>query len=152
GSLIAGASIVAALFSAQQYVNFFWGFQVQFMLVYCAAVGALFALLNSTEDRRDRVGRIWFAGGIGLGGVGTFSMGNGLLTWPVLLLAAFWLRIPLRRILIIAVAAILAGLIYFQGWHWVSIQSRPMLTSAYIYRIGLFWLTNLGAPIYPLAV
>ena len=91
-----GAVLVSCLYSAQQYENLISGFQVQFPLVYCASMAALFALLRAEERRRrDGRGWPWIAASIALVGVATYSMSNGLLGWPVLLLAAFWWYSPM---------------------------------------------------------
>src|SRR5581483_11716502 len=40
-SAVMGAALACCLFSAQQAVNFFWGFQVQFFLVYATGAASL---------------------------------------------------------------------------------------------------------------
>jgi len=114
--VVLGCFIIACLFSAQQFSNFTWGFQVQFVAVYCTAIGALFALARSSQSAgRDAHGRhrpeAWLALACILAILSTYSMSNGLLLWPLLLGMSFWLRSPVRhRIILGAGMAVLSVL------------------------------------------
>jgi hypothetical protein len=79
--VMAGGLAIAVLFSAAQAENFVWGFQVQFVGVYAAAIWAcVFAARGKS-----------LAGG-GMAVVATLMMANGLFVWPVLLVLAYVLR------------------------------------------------------------
>ncbi len=146
-NVMAGATIVSCLFSAQQYVNFIWGFQVQFALVYGCAIGSFLALLKSAERRQaGRDGR-WMAASIALAAAATYSMANGILVWPWLVLLAWRLRTPGRQIAAIASAAVLVGVSYFWSWHRVVHISSPFASSEQLGRVVLFFLAHLGSPV-----
>lgn len=52
--------------------------------------------------------------------IATYSSGNGLLLWPVLLAAALLLSIGRRHILVLAIAAIVSIGVYFIGYQFVG--------------------------------
>ena len=133
------AVLVSCLFSAQQWINFVMPFQVQFPLVYCAAAAALFALWNNS-----------LVAAIVLSAVATYSMANGILIWPVLLLAAIWLRTPRRWILAITASALLVAGSYFYDWH-ITPALLHLTAFERLRRALIFSLTQIGAPLAPLA-
>jgi hypothetical protein len=144
------AVITALLFSAQQWVNFVWPFQIQFPLVYCAATAALLSLYKAAQ--KDRPGEdFWMAAALAAGVVANFSMANGVLLWPVVILAAFWLRLNRRWIGVLAAGAIVCGAAYFYHWHkstpdHVYPQPERML------RVVAFWFAHLGSPLSPVSM
>jgi hypothetical protein len=144
--LVLGAAIIACLFSAQQLMNFIWCFQVQFFLVYIAGAGALFSLLKAAGQREPHRRTTWMLASILMAAASTYSMMNGLLIWPVLLLTAVWLRIGARQSAAIAAAALLAMASYFYRWH-PSILDAP----APWWRTLAFALANMGSPVVPAA-
>lgn len=147
--LVQAAVIVSCLFSGQQWVNFVWPFQVQFPMVYCAAAAALFALWKSTE-RDWQSGAPWFAASLVMAAIATYSMANGALLWPILILAAFWLKMPRRWTGAMAAGAILIGATYFYHWHKTSAPIQPP-ASERLPRAVIFGLAHLGSPLSPLA-
>ncbi len=50
------------------------------------------------------------------GAAATYSSANGLAIWPLLLLAAFWLRLSLRRIIALAAAGAIFSALFFVGY------------------------------------
>ena len=92
-----------------QMQNLVWSNQVQYVLVYAAATAA-FLLLAGGE-------RHWAydAGCVAAALIGTYSMANGLLVWPLLALQAMYLR---RRRMAALVTAIGAGVIASYLWHY----------------------------------
>ena len=149
--VMAGAVIVSCLFSGQQYVNFIWGFQVQFLLVYCCAIGSLLALLKGAEHRQDgRDGR-WLVVSTVLAAAATYSMANGILVWPLLILLAWRLGTPRLQIAAVAAAAALVGVPYFWGWHRNAAVPSPFASPAHAATVALFWLGHLGSPLSALS-
>ncbi|HTU45472.1 MAG TPA: hypothetical protein VMF91_10445 [Bryobacteraceae bacterium] len=61
--------------------------------------------------------------------IATYSSGNGLLLWPVLLAAALLLSIGRRQLLVLAIAAIVSMGMYFIGYQFVGrISIAKLLT------------------------
>jgi len=147
--VILGAAIVACLFSDQQWVNLACPFQVQFPMVYSAAVLAIWALWKSTHQGWSKG---WLATAVVLAVVATYSMANGILIWPVILLAALWLRIPKRSIVAVAGCALFIAFLYFHNWHRSSQPGDGVPLAVRIPRALEFWIGHLGSPMFPLAV
>ena len=86
---------VGAVLSPVQWENLIWGFQVQFIQVWLFATLA-FALIAWTPLAEKhgvlRGSMILFA--LLAAFASTYSMVNGLLVWPLLLLLAWWRRLP----------------------------------------------------------
>ena len=136
--------IACCLFSAQQSINFIWGFQVQFFLVYAAGAAALWALLPPPKRPVPRGG----APGRGLpasGGRVSYSMANSVLIWPVLLLTAVWLRVGRGALGLLGASGVLGCALYLHGWH-----TSPLDAPAPLWRVVWFALAHAGAPIVPL--
>ena len=78
-------------------------------------------------------------------------MANGLLLWPMLLLAGFWLRMPRRWMITLGISTILFGPPYLYHFHRAIIplhlppSTRPQ-------RLATFLFAQLGAPMAPLAM
>lgn len=97
---------VLFLFSFTQMENFISPFQVTFVFVVAAPVGAITCLADYVE-RRERQPRadVWLALSLACGIIGTFSMANGVLVWPLLLFVAVIRRLPARPLFVVAVVA-----------------------------------------------
>ena len=145
-SVILAAAIACCVFSAQQSMNFTLPFQVQFPMVYCFSIAALFAM-------RKTMRTAWLAASIALATLATYSMANGILIWPVMVLAALWLRMPRRWVLAIGASAIFVAAVYFYGWSDRTPRefALPMSASQRLPRVLAFWLGHLGSPVFPLA-
>jgi len=145
-SILQAAAITALLFSSQQWMNFTHPFQIQFPLVFCACTATVFALWKaSVENWRP----VWLSAVIFLSAVAAYSMANGNLLWPVLLVAAIWLRIPISRLLVLLAGWFLISFSYFYTWYGQSTAGAPLRER--LGRILLFWTGHLGSPVYPLA-
>lgn len=143
--ILQAAAIATGLYSAQQWMNLLNPFQVQFPLVYCASVAAFFALWKcSVENWRTT----WFAATILFGAVAVYSMANGNLLWPFLLVAAVWLRAPMSRLLILGGAWIVVSGSFFYHWHGSSVVQMSM--GERLPRAAVFWIGHLGSPVFPL--
>jgi hypothetical protein len=145
--LMQAAVIASCVFSAQQWINFIWPFQIQFPMVYCFAAAALVTLWESAE-RNWNVS--WLIASIALATLATYSMANGILIWPMMLLAAVWLRMPRRWIVTIAAGMLLVGFSYFYTWR-PSSEPGPQSAAERLPRALVFWLGHLGSPVAPLA-
>jgi hypothetical protein len=105
------AATIAAL-SPVAYENLYWAFQVHFVQVFLFAALAVLAVVMASRStvarRRDR----WTAAS-GLAAIAaTYSLGNGLLVWPVLIALALVLALELRTTIFLGAAAGLTILSY----------------------------------------
>lgn len=89
-------------------------FLLQWTLMELAVVASLFLLAMTPRA----VGQWPLAGAITSGTVATYSSGNGLTLWPVLLVAGLLLRLSKRQIGVLALSAFVADGLYFVGYHF----------------------------------
>ncbi|MDQ2844457.1 MAG: hypothetical protein M3Y72_26105 [Acidobacteriota bacterium] len=97
----------------------------------------LLALLLATYVGRSNP-RWALAGAIAAGVVATYSSANGLLIWPVLLLAGYLLRASRTQLLVLAVSGLAAGGLYFVGYrfshnaNWADLILHPCYTLQFV--------------------
>jgi hypothetical protein len=107
---LAGFTLVL-LFSATQIENFARAWNVHWFLACSAMIWALLALLRTREALMGPGGpgpaAAWLGLCIASAAVSTYSMVDGLLAWPILMLVAWGLRLPWRWSLTLAAAALL---------------------------------------------
>ncbi len=113
--LFLGSAAFICVFSAAQYTNFTWSFQIQFVLVYFATTAALAALMPLAVDRPLRRWR-WLSAALVMGVIASYSMANGLFVWPFLLLAGFWFGLRRRELLILACVGAGIWVLYLHGY------------------------------------
>ena len=96
-----GAGVLLAfLFSAMQWENFLWGFQVSFLGVVLAAV-ATFAVLALGRPSAARLAAV-----IGLQSIAVYTLSSGVLVPVLVVPLALWLRWPLRHVVVLGVAGL----------------------------------------------
>jgi hypothetical protein len=125
------------LFSPIQAENWLWGFQLQIFLSNLCLVGAI---VCATSDR-SRFVRL--ASTLAFGVAGTFSFGNGLLIWPVIL---FLLICRREKVLFLAAwigVAALVVLAYLPGYQGHD-AVRPVVSW---FDYPLYFFGFLGAPL-----
>jgi hypothetical protein len=150
---ILASVITACLFSGQQWFNFVMPFQVQFPMVYCSGMVALYALWKADQYRSqggaEKKAALWVGAAAIAGMAAAWSMANGVVLWPVVLMAALWLRIPGRWIGAVAAFAALVTVTYFYDWHKgpPPTEFAPMER---LQRFAIFLFAHLGSPTAPL--
>ena len=153
GSLVLlGCAICSALFSAQQFPNLVRAFQIATTMLYCAFCGSILALLRASEGREEGLRReLWFAVSCVSALVATYSSASGLLSWPILLILALWLGLPLRFRLALAVNLVLATGSYLRGYYTPPGFNTPLDEVGHHFT-GVFLraVTFLGAPSDPI--
>ncbi len=147
--VLQAAAIISCVFSAQQWMNLTQPFQVQFPLVYCAAAAAMFAIWKSVEEDWSP---LWIGVSIGLATIATYSMANGILLWPVMLLAGVWLGMPRRWMQTVGGCWVVVGVSYFYNWHKSVLPGDEMSMVQRLPRVLVFWFGHLGSPMLPLAM
>ena len=140
-----GALVVALLFAGAQIENFYWGFQVQFVLVYLlATLTFVLAFLGKATLWRD-------AGAVACGTAAALCLSAGLLVLPAAAVFLVLMRAPVRRIVIYAAAGILIWVAYFQGGILNSAGSEPGSTLSAPLNILYYAFVFLGGPLRHLA-
>jgi hypothetical protein len=128
--------------SAMQVQGILGTFELQWYLSQLAAALAFVFLARSA-----RTGR-WagLAMSIAAAVVATYSTGNGMALWPVLLAMAVLLRLPKPRIACAAIAGTLSIAAYFVGYTFVS-QGRSAILLAHPFYAIWFMGVFLGTPV-----
>ena len=133
--------------SAMQVQGFLGVFELQWYLSQLAAALA-FVFLSQSE----RTGR-WtgLAMSIGAAAIATYSTGNGMMVWPVLVTMSALLRLPRTRIAVVAIAGTLSIAAYFVGYSFVSQGRATLLLTHPSYTI---WFVGvlLGTPVSYISV
>jgi hypothetical protein len=131
---------LALLFSAMQYENFLWGFQVQFVGVYLAAL-ATFATLMLGRPSTARIAAV-----IGLESVAVYTLASGVLVPFLAVPLALWLRWRKRHVMVLSVAAI--GLLgsYLYGYVTPPNHSDPLRSIGQLGELSSYLLTEIGLP------
>jgi hypothetical protein len=92
--------------------NFIWPAQISYLLAAASATAAFFALAQHTKRPRATLA----VGAVGFAVLGSLADTNCLLIWPLLLVEAWVLRIPLRVRWLMAGAAAIFLALYFYGY------------------------------------
>jgi hypothetical protein len=99
------------VFNPNQIENFGQGFQIAFILQNFFTAVSFATLLLSARDQRDttaadtRVHWGWLALCIFSAAAGMYSLAGGIVAWPILLIAAFVLRMPRKAIALLFLSA-----------------------------------------------
>ncbi len=143
GSLLLSGFGLAAfcLFCPSQWQNFVWGFQVCFVLPQLLATLSFVALIYGRDSLK------WLAASIGASLGATYSLASGNLLWPLLLIAAFYLRLRLRSMLVIAASGAASTALYLHRYvqptqhasPWASLHSPTQLMSYWIVYFFSTW-------------
>lgn len=87
-------------------------FLLQWTMLQLSVMLGLYLLTRGAE----RQAWLYILGSIACGIVATYSSGNGMLLWPVLILGALLLRIPKAQLFTLAIAAVVSVAVYFIGY------------------------------------
>jgi hypothetical protein len=143
----------AAMFAPQQFANFTWYFQIQFVAVYCCATLALLLLSKASEQNsrvstepRSKAANWWVVAAIVAAICTTYSMANGLLIWPLLVSLAFSLSYTLRVKILLVIFGIASWIAYFSGYTRPPDHASPLEALSHLGQFVRFLLSILGSP------
>ena len=110
-----------------QQENLVWGFQLQFVVPAAMATLAVLSLLllyRNSAEHRDAGSPLLLMASVAAATLATWSLANGMLLWPLLLLTALLLRMRRSTSLVLALfGAVNIGL-YLYRYHRPLPQSR----------------------------
>ncbi len=133
--------LIFCFFSPLQMQNFVWGFQADFLMAgFAASVCFACALWYASNQRAVVLIAALFAAF-----VSECSLANGVLTWPLLLLLAFFLHFGRRERWIIVLTGFLAITVYLIGYHTPGHHAQPLETLRKPLKIVKFVLTYFGS-------
>jgi len=137
-----------AVFCTSQWYNFSSGLQVAFVLVPFAVVCSLVCLLlyRRAAEAQERHAWIYIALASLAAACATYSIANGILIWPVLVLMAAWMRFAkLATAALLAVGAALAAS-YLYHYHSPTYHSNPLNAVRAPAAVAKYSLMYLGSP------
>jgi hypothetical protein len=133
-TLLASGLVLFCLFHPNQWENFTWGFQIQFVLAFffagIAAAGAVSG---------------WRWAAVGGAAAATFDLASGVLVWPILLLAAWAYRRDRTTWVTYAGVMILVLAAFFWNWKPVEYHGIPWKALLTPLPVGLYWFRYFGA-------
>ena len=118
--------LVIASYSWVQKENLTWGFQVQFVGVYFWSILSIFALamINDSGSTLKQIAAMFTC--ILAASFATFSMANGILVMPFLILLAFFYKLSFRKHLLLFIVTIFLAITYFSDYVSVAGHSQPL--------------------------
>lgn len=106
--------ITSLLFLCTQSNNLFWGFQVQFFLAQLLPLASLYFLSISDKNKSKY---LYFSLSIFFGFLSAWTMANGVMILPLMILYLIVLKESALRILVTIAATIFTFCLYFSGYH-----------------------------------
>ena len=110
-----GTGLIAyCILCPTQYENLVWGFQVQFVLSAAMATLAFLALMLHWREERA-----WLlATSMAAATIATWSLANGMLLWPLLLLAALLIGLKRRVFIGLSACGAINITLFFYRYHF----------------------------------
>lgn len=142
--------ILICLFAAVQMETLAWGFEIQVVFVFFAATLAFTALIRCRcalgETGVSVSGWVWCGATLLAAMVATYSMGNGILVWPLVITLALWLKMPRRLVVIlIAVGTLVVGS-YLWGYSSPPHHTSPIESVRHWPEVVRYAAVYLGSP------
>jgi hypothetical protein len=114
------------MFSPIQQENLVFGFQVGFILPGLMATLSTFSLLlyqRSAQEYKRRTVALWLVLAIAAAIAATWSLSNGMLLWPLLLLTAMLLRMRVSSVIALLASGAASIALYFYHYRSPSLGS-----------------------------
>lgn len=140
------------LFSWLQHENWTWAFQSQFFAVYFFAFMSFISLFcfkyfNSKDEASRYHSYLAFLVSIISAFLSTFSMINGLLTFPLLILLAYLIKINVMNKMFIAFAGIISYFLFFNNYIvYPGFASSINNLTEYPIQFVLYFFAYIGSP------
>jgi hypothetical protein len=117
-------------FCPSQWENFSWAFQFSFVLVNVWMLTAVLCLLLQRQriETGEPAGGIFFFVSLLAASAATFTNGNGIVVWPVLVLLAFAARLQWRTVGIYIIASCCIAPLYLIGYHSPPHHANPLIS------------------------
>jgi hypothetical protein len=147
--LTIGATLLTALFSViwfspVQYDNWLWGWQIQWFLCVLGVMIVTYSIGLIVKERGVGAKSLVFllAGGI----LAQYSLGGGILIWPIAIAALCYLRISKKNILLSSGVAVLTTALYYFNYQNPQGPSKSLAIHQPVNFIKYFFI-YLGRPL-----
>ncbi len=133
-----GTGLIAyCILCPTQYENLVWGFQLQFVLPAAMATLAVLSLLLYQREEKAR----FLVLSIFAATVATWSLANGMLLWPLLVVVAWWLSMKLASWITLLMFGLGNIAVYFFHYHRpVAKMTFPFLSVGERARYAVVYL------------
>ncbi|HUC72509.1 MAG TPA: hypothetical protein VMS01_15070 [Stellaceae bacterium] len=131
--------VLTLLFSAMQYENFLWGFEVIYFLVELAGTAGMICLVLGQRSLSSLIAAIGFSG------IAVYTLAGGIIVPFLAIPIAFLAGRSKKQIAVVAIAAATLLALYVHGYVSPSGHSNPFRTLLHP-GIVLYALTELGNP------
>ncbi len=145
-SLFVLGTVTAILFSAQQFDNLTWTFQVGFLVAFTGAVWSFAAFAAGSRSPSVLHFALWTALAVFSAMLATYSLASGLLIWIFLIPLALTLRISWQRVLLTVVLGAFFVGTYLTGYESPGHHAKPSDSITELFRVIGFVLTYVGSP------
>ena len=134
----AGTGLIAyCILSPTQYENLVWGFQLQFVVPAAMATLAVLSLLLYQRGGKGGCLAISFVAAT----IATWSLANGMLLWPLLVIVALWLNMKPATWMALLAAGLCNIALYFYRYHRPSPKmALPILSLGERVRYAVVYL------------
>jgi len=133
-------AVLAVLFSAMQWENFLWGFQVQFLGVNLAAL-ATFAAVGLGRPSGARLAMV-----ILFASIAVYTLSSGMAVPFLAVPLALWVRWPRQHVAILSFAALALLASYLYSYQTPSHLSDPARAIWQVRDVLLYVLNEMGNP------
>jgi hypothetical protein len=137
---VAGGLVGALLVSPYQIENFYWGFQVQFVLVYFFGVMCIWRAVMAPQTL------VGHSVVIALGLASAATLSAGLVALPAAALAAYFAGQSRIRVGLVAGVGVAVIALYFYGYHSPGGHSNPLDGLRHPVDVLYYGLVYLGGP------
>jgi len=131
-------------FSLVQWENWMWGWQIQWYLCVLGVMCVVYGLsLARTKVLPARVLLLLIGGGV----LAQYSLGNGVLIWPVLIAGLLYRRTNIKQVISLAVIGLTTTFLYYL--HYVNPPGSPPKGYALRHPLGAmeYFFAYLGRPL-----
>jgi hypothetical protein len=141
--------LLMASYSWLQYENLTWGFQVQFVGVFFWSILSILGLTlaGASTSKFKRMSLVCMS--VFSASLATFSMANGILVMPILILLAFFLRLSIGVHVVLLASTLFLAISYFTGYVSSSFHAHP-IESVFKHPLELlsYTFSYLGSPLH----
>jgi len=131
------------LFCPSQWQNFIWGFQVCFVLPQLFATLSFVALLLFWTESRQHPNKpppsrfllVSIVAALGA----SYSLANGNLLWPLLVVAALYLRLRIAAVLSFAITGVVSTALYLYRYARPQYHADPIASMGTPFNLLKYW-------------
>jgi len=139
--------LLCVLFSAQQFDNLTWTFQIGFLLAFTGGVWSFACLFAASRATTPVRAYLWMAAVVLFGAAATYSLASGLLIWLVLIPLGIFLGLSRLRVAFLMCLAVFFFTTYMSGYVRPPHHADPADSITQFFKVFGFAVTYIGSPV-----